>query len=65
MVKWQVLKWSGEDIDTFLNIYRAFEALWDTCMKTINRNAKEHSINKVMQELTTAGIHSLLTMKNR
>ena len=26
----QVLKWSGEDIVKLLNIYRNFEALWDT-----------------------------------
>ena len=37
MAKWEVLKWSGEDIVKFLNICRNFEALWDTC----NENYEE------------------------
>ena len=48
MAKWEVLKWSGEDIVKFLNICRNFEALWDTCnsvMITMKKNAREHHIN--------------------
>ena len=55
MAKWQVLKWSGEDTVKFLNIYRNFEALWDTTNENYTKkNATEHNINKVMQELTAA-----------
>ena len=31
MAKWQILKWSEEDIVKFWNIFRNFEALWNTC----------------------------------
>ena len=40
MTKWQVLKLMlrfGEEIVKFLNIYKNFEALWDTC----NENYEE------------------------
>ena len=30
MAKRQNLRWSGEDILTFLDIYSNFETLWDT-----------------------------------
>ena len=43
---------------------RNFKALRDTSMKTMKKNAKEHSINEVMQELSAAGLHSLLTKKS-
>ena len=57
MAKGQVLKWSGEDIVKFLNMYKNFDALWDTLMKTMKKNAREHNINRVMQELTAAALH--------
>ena len=59
MAKRQVLKWSREDIVKFLNIiYReTLKLSWTLAMKTMKRNAREHNINKVMQELTAAGLH--------
>ena len=56
MAKWQVLKWYGEDIVKFLTIYKNFEAFWTLVIKTMKKNAKEHNINKVMQELTATGL---------
>ena len=58
MAKKQNLRWSGEDILVFLDINRNFEALWDTANENyIKRNAREHGMSKLLQEVTAAGLH--------
>ena len=58
MAKKQNLRWSGEDILVFLDIYRNFEALWDTANENyMKRNAREHGMSKLLQEVAAAGLH--------
>ena len=58
MAKKQNLRWSGEDILVFLDIYRNFEALWDTPNETyMKRNALEHGMSKLLQEVAAADLH--------
>ena len=57
MAKWQILKWSEKDIVKFLNIQKLRSFVGPLVMKTMKKNAREHKINKVIQELTAAGLH--------
>ena len=57
MASFKMVWTPGEHIVKFLNIYRNFEALWDTCNENYEKNAS-NNINKVMQEFTAGGLHS-------
>ena len=47
MAEKHVLKWSGDDIIKFLDIYSKYESLWDTNNKNyMKKNARENSFNK-------------------
>ena len=53
----QVLKWSGDEIIRFLDIYRKYEGLWDTNNENyMKRNAREHSFKSLINELIEAGV---------
>ena len=57
--KRQNFRWSVEDILTFLDIYRNFETLWGTANENyMKKNAREHSMNKLLQEVAAAGLHA-------
>ena len=58
MTKRQNLRLPGEHILTFLDIYRNFNTLWDTADENYaKKNAREYSMNKLLQEVAAAGLH--------
>ena len=41
-----------------MDIYRNFEVLWDTANENyMKRNAREHGMSKLLQEVAAAGLH--------
>ena len=53
----QVLKWSGDEIIKFLNLYKKYEGLWDTNnINYMKRNVREHTLKSLINELIGAGV---------
>ena len=51
------MKWLGDKIIRFLDIYRKYEGLWDTSNKNyMKRNAREHNLKSLINELIEAGV---------
>ena len=56
MSKKQGLKWNGNAVVDFLNIYEKYENLWDTNNENyFLKNAREHSFKRLYEELKHAG----------
>ena len=56
MSKKQGLKWNGNAVVDFLNIYKKYEILWDTNNENyLKKNAREHSFKRLYEELKHAG----------
>ena len=52
-----VLKWSGDDIMKFLDIFIKYDGLWNTSNENyMKRNSREHSLENLRQELIEAGL---------
>ena len=56
MSKKQGLKWNGNAVVDFLNIYEKYEILWDTNNENyLKKNARERSFKRLYEELKHAG----------
>ena len=56
MSKKQGLKWNGNTVVDFLNIYEKYEILWDTNNENhLKKNAREHSFKRLYEEHKHAG----------
>ena len=57
MAKWQILKMGWRRHCQILEHIETSKHCGTLVMKTMKKNAREHDINTVIQELTAAGLH--------
>lgn len=60
------LKWTGEEIITFLNILRSYPCLWNVSSKDyLNRKVKKASYNQLLEDLVHTEIPGTLESVKR
>ena len=67
MAERNVLKWSGDEIIQFLDIYQKYDVLWNVWDENYGKkNAREHGFDRLVQEVNDEGLsvdHELLKKK--